>query len=133
MWCPDCKIECEQGQSVCPECGAAFAEVRPVLWGWAPIGKLSDSWPRDDAGEFVPPAFLTHCLCIDMQDEMLINMLAAYGIPAIRQYPEDGSFGRVILGMSGNGTDIYVPQTLIEDALALISDECEIEEDGNEL
>ena len=64
---------------------------------------------------------------------MLVNMLSAYGIPAVKQYPQDGSFGRVILGMSGNGTDIYVPQTLLEDALALISAECEIEEDDYEL
>ncbi len=134
MQCPKCKIEYTAGESVCPNCGARLPESGKLLWGWSPVGKLADAWPRDENGEFVSPAFLTHCMSIDMQDEMLINMLSAFGIPAVRQYPNDGSFGRVVLGMSGSGTDIYVPRTLLEDALALVSGECEIEEEEyNEL
>lgn len=129
MQCPKCKTECKPGEAACPACGEKLNGSGKLLWGWSPVGKLADMWPRDDAGEFAAPAFLTHCMSIDMQDEMLINMLAAYGIPAVKQYPNDGSFGRVILGMSGGGTDIYVPHTLLEDALALISEDCEIEEE----
>ena len=54
-----------------------------------------------------------------MNDDLKVNMLEAYGIPCLRIYPGDGSFGRVVLGMSGFGTDIYVPESLVEDARAL--------------
>ena len=35
----------------------------------------------------------------------------------------DGGFGRVVLGMSGQGTDIYVPESLLEDAIELCKEE----------
>ena len=31
-----------------------------------------------------------------------------------------GRFGRLVLGFSGTGTDIYVPESMYDDALALI-------------
>lgn len=133
MQCPKCKTECPPGAQTCPQCGAALENGAKVLWGWSPVGKLAEEWPRGENGDFVAPVFLTHCMGLDMQDEMLVNMLSAFGIPSVRQYPNDGSFGRVILGMSGSGVDIYVPQTLVEDALALISEDCRIEEDNDEL
>ena len=37
----------------------------------------------------------------------------------MRQYPGDGSFGKLILGMSGQGTEIYVPKSMVEDAANL--------------
>ena len=56
-----------------------------------------------------------------MQDELLVNMLEAYGIPVIKNYPGDGEFGKVILGMSGLGTDLFVPESMYEDAVNLIN------------
>ena len=44
-------------------------------------------------------------------------MLEAYGIPCLCVAPGDGSFGRVVLGMSGCGMDIYVPESLYDDAV----------------
>ena len=46
-------------------------------------------------------------------------MLEAYGVPCVRQYPNDGGFGKLIMGMSGTGVDIYVPQSMLNDALTL--------------
>ena len=63
------------------------------------------------------------------EDEMLANLLEAYGIPCLRQFPKDGSFGRVVLGMSGNGADIYVPETMLEDAKNLISEDGEYDDE----
>lgn len=134
MQCPNCKMEYNPGDKTCPGCGASLTPYAEVLWGWTPVGKLTEQWPRGEDGQFVPPALLTHCTSLDFQDEMLVNMLSAYGIPAVKQYPNDGSFGRVVLGMSGGGADIYVPQTLLDDARGLISEDCEIEEgEYNEL
>ena len=74
---------------------------------------------KDADGKPEEPVFLTHCMSLDMSDEMLVNLLGAYGIPALKQYPNDGDFGRLILGISGPGTDIYVPKSMYEDAVNL--------------
>ena len=80
---------------------------------------LLERWPKDAEGELEEPVFLCNCRAQDMSDELKINMLEAYGSPCLRIYPGDGSFGRVVLGMSGLGTDIYVPASKVEDAKAL--------------
>ena len=36
-----------------------------------------------------------------MDDVLLVNMLEAYGIPCLKNYPGDGQFGKIMLGMSG--------------------------------
>ena len=82
-------------------------------------GKLQDKWPRDGSGDFEEAAFLKHCTSVDLADEMLANMLDAYGVPCVRRYPGDGGLGRVMLGMSGMGTDLFVPKSMLETAKEL--------------
>ena len=104
-------------------------ETAKLEWGRRITGQLYERWPRDEKGELIEPVFLTHCDCLDIRDEMIVNLLEAYGIPCVRQYPNDGDFGRLVLGMSGQGTDVFVPQSMLEDAKALISGEAEIPEE----
>ena len=93
-------------------------------YGFAPLpGKLFEAWPKDEKGAPVPPRFLIHCSSLDMEYVMLVNMLQAYGIPALVQHPGDGDFGKVMLGMSGTGSVIYVPETLYDDAKVLMEAE----------
>jgi len=93
-------------------------------YAFPPIaGELTEKWPKDENGEFVAPVFLTHCSSVDMEDIMTLGMLAAYDIPALKTYPNDGSFGKVILGMSGTGVSIFVPQTMFEEAKAILEAE----------
>lgn len=94
-----------------------------LSWGRHEYGKLYDEWPRDEAGGTIPPAFLTHCGPLDMEAEMVQSMLGSYGIPSIRRLPGDGAFGELILGMSGNGIDIFVPATQLADAQELLKGE----------
>lgn len=94
-----------------------------LQWGRALVGQLLKRWPKDERGEPVEPVFLCRKKCVDLDDELTVNMLEAYGIPCLRTYPGDGGFGRVVLGMSGNGADIYVPCTMLEDAAKLIEEE----------
>lgn len=82
-------------------------------------GALYERWPKDADGNPEEPVRLGTAINLNMFDELTINMLEAYGIPCLRVYPGDGSFGKVILGMSGEGTDIYVPRSMAEDAAAL--------------
>ena len=90
--------------------------------GWAlhEYGEAYESCPRDEKGETVRPALLQSCSPLDMQAEMLQGLLRAYGIPSISVAPGDGAFGELILGMSGTGVDILVPETMLDDAKALL-------------
>ena len=99
-----------------------------MSWGFHEYGKTYDAWPRNAAGEAETPAFLVHCSPLDMEAEMIQSMLEAYGIPSFRQYPGDGGFGKVMLGVSGNGTDIYVPKSKLAEATELLKGEPEDDE-----
>ena len=90
-------------------------------WGRALSGELYERWPKDENGEPEEPVFLGTAVNLNLFDELTVNMLEAYGIPCIRRYPGNGSFGKLILGMSGEGTEIYVPKSMLEDAAALCS------------
>ena len=99
-------------------------------WGHALRGRLSDRWPKNENGEPEEPVYLGTAVNNNLFDELTVNMLEAYGIPCLCRYPGDGSFGKLILGMSGQGTEIYVPKSMIEDAanLCTYNAENEIEE-----
>ena len=99
--------------------------MEKAQWGRSIVGELYKRWPKDEGGEPVEPLFLCRKKCVDMEDELTVNMLEAYGIPCLRVYPGDGGFGRVVLGMSGNGADIYVPSTMYEDSKKLCEEESE--------
>lgn len=96
-----------------------MAQELKAEWGRSLPGDLLKRWPRDADGEPVPPAMLTKCTGVDMDDVLLVNMLEAYGIPCLKNYPGDGQFGKIMLGMSGYGVEILVPETLLADAQAL--------------
>ena len=87
------------------------------------------AWPHDADGEPVSPAFLSHLSAVDMEGQIVIGMLESAGIPVVTQYPNGGAFGKIILGFPGTGLDLYVPDTLLEDAKAML--EGDFEEDEN--
>ena len=94
------------------------------LYGRSPLpGELFEAWPKNEAGDPVAPKMLTHLTSLDMADTMLVSMLRAYGIPAMIIHPGDGDFGKVVLGMSGTGSCVFVPETMYEDAKILMEAE----------
>ena len=78
--------------------------------------------PREDGSPELP-RFLCHRSCVDMSDRIFVNMLESYGIPCLCVDPGNGGFARVVMGMSGQGVDIYVPKSLYDDADALSKEE----------
>ena len=92
-------------------------------WGRAGAGLVSDRWPKDEEGRAEESAFLCTCGSVDLNDMLTVNMLEAYGIPCHSIDPGDGGFARVVMGMSGQGVDIYVPENLYDDAAALSKEE----------
>lgn len=91
-------------------------------WGSKIPGELFERWPKDENGNPEEPRLLATLANNNMFDELTVNMLEAYGIPCLKIYPGYGGFGKVMLGMSGEGTEIYVPASLHEDALALCTE-----------
>jgi len=100
-----------------------MADLNKITWGQYQSGELLDSWPRDEKGEPVEPAYLCLRSCNDLADQLTVNMLKAYGIPCLCMERGEGSLGRVVLGISGYGVEIYVPATLLDDAKILLEEE----------
>ena len=93
-----------------------------ITWGQFQQGELLESWPRNEDGTPVEPAYLCTRSCNDLSDQLTANMLKAYGIPFLCMERAEGSLGRVVLGISGYGVELYVPATLLGDAKTLIED-----------
>lgn len=79
------------------------------------------AWPIGDDDEKIAPVFLEHIPGSPVDIEMEVGFLAAYGIPAVCTYPNDGEFSRVIMGSAACGADVFVPETLLEDARNILS------------
>ena len=98
-------------------------------WGRGEMpGELTDRWPRDGEGELVPAAWLARCTQLDMGDAILTGLLDSCGIPWYRRFPHYGGFGNLVLGMSAEGVDIFVPETMQEEAKNILEGESEDEE-----
>jgi len=89
------------------------------------------TWPTDENGETVPPAYLKHIHGGPLDMELTLNLLEAYGIPHVCEYPNNGLFGKLILGHPPGGMEVYVPETMLEDAQNILN--AEIYEDETEL
>ena len=101
-----------------------------LAWGKSNPFDLMERWPKTPSGDPEKAVFLCNCKALDLSDELRIKMLETYGIPCLRDYPGDGSFGKVVLGMSGQGTDIYVPESMLAEAKNLLIAEPEEQEDA---
>ena len=98
-------------------------------WGRQLPGELYERWPKDESGTPEAPVYLCHCKGLNMDETMLINRMEAFGIPCLRQYPNNGEFGKLILGLSGTGVDVFVPASLWADACELLREPEESEEE----
>ena len=104
-------------------------------WGRYIPGELLERWPRDEEGNPDPPVYLCHCEPLGMAEQLTVSRMESYGIPCLRQDPENGGFGRLSIGVSGTGTDIFGPASLWADACELLREpeETEREELSDEL
>lgn len=83
--------------------------------GWC-FHKKELPWPEDESGERVKAVLLKETLDSPADADMMISLLAAYGIPCFKYYEKEGGAGKVINGFSGYGASLYVPQTMLEEA-----------------
>ena len=103
-------------------------------WGFSesPNKKL-ENWPVDEQGEKVPPVLLMHLGGAPMDMNVELSMLDAYNIPYILEYPNSGDFGIVIMGHAGSGVDVFVPETMLEDAQNILNSEIIEDETSEEI
>jgi len=80
-------------------------------------------WPDDENGQPVPPVFLTHVGGGPLDMELTLNLLSAYGIPNVCEYPNNGLFGKLIMGHPPSGMNVFVPESLLEDAQNILNAE----------
>jgi hypothetical protein len=92
-------------------------------------GKMAERWPKDEQGNFVEAAYLTTCTQLDLGDAIVTGMLDSFDIPYVKKYPHYGGFGNLMLGISAEGVDIFVPATMLEDAKNILEGEAEDEEE----
>ena len=83
-------------------------------WGFSK--KKHENWPVDENGNPIAPTYLKHLGGSPADIEVEVSLLQAYNIPVILEYPNDGEFGKIMLGHAGGGVDVYVPETMLEDA-----------------
>ena len=98
-------------------------------WGRKKFDRISERWPKQENGDLVPPVLFQHIQGSELDVEMTVNLLEAFGIPALRKASCDGTLGEVLLGASGFGVDIFVPENMLEDAQNVASADI-VEEDA---
>ena len=76
-----------------------------LTWGKTE-NDLLQRWPKSADGTPEEPALLTVAMDTNAETDMLCAMLR--------------SFGKIVLGMPGSGTWLYVPSSMLEDAKNLI-------------
>jgi len=96
---------------------------------WSSKKKEGPPWPKRENGESVPRTFLTHIGGGPMDMELTLNLLEAYGIPHVCEYPNNGLFGKLIMGHPPSGMEVYVPETMLEDAQNLLNADMTEEDD----
>lgn len=96
-------------------------------WGRKKFDRISERWPLDEKGQPVSPVLFRHVAGSELDVEMAANLLEAYGIPVLRKPAGDGALGQVVLGFSGAGVDLMIPETMLEDARNISEGDAEYE------
>lgn len=99
--------------------------------GWC-FHKKELPWPEDEHGERVKAVLLKETLDSPADADMMISLLAAYGIPCFKYYEKEGGAGKVINGFSGYGASLYVPQTMLEEAENILNAEVTEEDESDD-
>ena len=84
---------------------------------WAHSENIPADWPTGPDGRPEPAAALAVQWELGSMADITLSFLAGCGIPAFKA----GTQGKVILGFAGLGVDIFVPESRLEEARALLA------------
>ena len=112
----------EKSNSTVPEIGWGSESERKK--------QLQDLRPNDENGVREQAVLIGYVPDINNEADFAINMLSAYGIPVFKNYNNEGSLGKLIIGTSAYSVALYAPASMVEDAKALLETPAEnIEEE----
>ncbi len=107
-WCPNCKVEYLKGFNMCSDCQV----------------ELVDELEPETFIDLGPPAYLTRA-ANEIEASIIESLLTSNGIPTLLKHRSVGAYLSIYMGMSSYGVDICVPESLLEEAQALIDDRSE--------
>ena len=93
---------------------------------WAKGSAMPD-WPVKEDGTKEKAVLLCRAADNTAGAEMVISLLAAYNIPCFKYHEQDGAAGKGVSGFSVFGAGLYVPESMAEEAAALL--EADVEEE----
>lgn len=125
-WCESCNREAVG--TVCPVCGGPLLQemdperMDPAEARWSRTEDFDavKAWPVGPDGEPEEPVLLQCAADFESYAGLTISRLEAYGIPVLTRYPDGGQLGKVVLGFSGYGVDLFVPQSRLAQAKELL-------------
>jgi hypothetical protein len=96
----------------------AMTEQAKDFWALSDHSLL-ERWPKDAAGKPEAAARLTLLSELDGMADITVSMLESCGIPAFKE----GTVGKVLMGFAGQGVEIYVPASRLEEAQTILTAE----------
>ena len=66
------------------------------FWKFGKSHQTEPDWPLEESGEKVKAVLLKETFDSLAESDMVISMLAAYGIPCFKYYDKDGGAGKVM-------------------------------------
>ncbi len=124
-FCETCEKEYEG--TTCPVCGSVMLqELHPEAMlredaVWHTGGEdFTQEWPKGGDGLPEQAEYLGETSDFGGDCEVMQARLLASGIPSFTQRPYQGQLGKIILGFSGYGVDLYVPGSRLEEAKKIL-------------
>lgn len=135
-WCPECSKELPGGTEICPTCGGLTETKAPPAsdcsgdCGSCTLHCNEEDtctgdcdpgiWPSNDDGSPVKPVRLMTITGTQLDYQMAVTQLQSFGVPVVGTFTPEGTLSKLILGFSGTGMDILVPETMAELARELM-------------
>ncbi|WP_280768065.1 hypothetical protein [Salipaludibacillus daqingensis] len=106
-YCPQCHSEYVDKKNTCADCHGELVDI------------LHDVDEDKPYLEYVEMTYLTTASS-EMNANMLTSLLESFDINTMRKYREAGGYLTVFMGDTSFGTDIFVDQTKINEAVDVI-------------
>lgn len=113
MKCPKCNLELDENSMSCPTCQTELNQPGE-----------KDSNKESDMSE----AALLMTANNELQANIVESLLKVYGIPLRRRYKGNDTYGKIVMGLTIHGIDLYVPMSALEEAKGIIENEMPEEE-----
>lgn len=107
-WCPKCRMEYKDGFNKCSDCECDLVEELEEL-------KYENEVLLVSIGD-------------DTEASIIESLLTAYNIPYTKRYRESGNYMEVYMGMTNFGIDIFVPESVLENAKEILNNKAEDDE-----